>query len=287
MVSGVPAPVIDRIVLPGMRRDTCCYTFTERTLPEKLLCTSVCAICSTGVYLLYEQYVDQQTRKGETDQSDESAAVDLYWNWNYIAAVDREAGLSGGIWSVLDIRNQLSKGGINMFCEKCGAQLDDNAQFCTACGAQVTAKAAEQPKEQYENVTGSSEIVNETPNAQSTGDGSQAGNAQNMNHAGNTGNYQQSYQQTNYQQAPNNGAYTPKSKMAAGLLGIFLGGLGIHNFYLGNTNRALIQLLVGVIGGAITCGLASIAMWIWGLVEGIQILSGTITTDAQGNPLVD
>ncbi|MDO5575398.1 MAG: NINE protein, partial [bacterium] len=151
----------------------------------------------------------------------------------------------------------------------------------------VTAKSAEQTKEQYENVTGSSEIVNETPNAQSTGDGSQAGNAQNMNHAGNTGNYQQSYQQTNYQQAPNNGAYTPKSKMAAGLLGIFLGGLGIHNFYLGNTNRALIQLLVGVIGGAITCGLASIAMWIWGLVEGIQILSGTITTDAQGNPLVD
>src|SRR4051812_46183708 len=32
-----------------------------------------------------------------------------------------------------------------------------------------------------------------------------------------------------------------KSRLAAGLLGVFLGGLGIHNFYLGKTNRGLIQ----------------------------------------------
>lgn len=79
----------------------------------------------------------------------------------------------------------------------------------------------------------------------------------------------------------------PKSKMAAGLLGIFLGGLGIHNFYLGYTNKALIQLLGSLIGGVITCGMASVAMGIWGLVEGIQILTGTIKTDAQGVPLKD
>ncbi len=167
-----------------------------------------------------------------------------------------------------------------MFCEKCGAQLDDNAQFCTACGVQITKKEEAKTTEQFENVTGSAEVVNEIPNA---------GNA-NTNHAGNTGNAG-GYGQQNYQQTPppyqNGGAYTPKSRMAAGLLGIFLGSLGIHNFYLGNTNRALIQLLVCIIGGAITCGLASAAMWIWGLVEGIQILSGTITTDAQGHPLVD
>ena len=266
-----------------MWRNTCCYTFTEGTSPEKLLGTSVCTICSTGISLFYGQYVDQQTCKDKADPSDEPAAIDLYWNWNHIAAVDCEAGLSGGIRSVLDMRNRQSKGGINMFCEKCGAQLDDNAQFCTACGAQVTSKTTtEQQEKQFENVTNSSEIVNEVPGSQGTG------NAGNTNNAGNAGGYQQqNYQQQNYQQTPNNGAYTPKSKMAAGLLGIFLGGLGIHNFYLGNTNRALIQLLVSVIGGAITCGLASVAMWIWGLVEGIQILSGSITTDAQGNPLVD
>ena len=77
----------------------------------------------------------------------------------------------------------------------------------------------------------------------------------------------------------------PKSKLVAGLLGIFLGSLGIHNFYLGNNNRGLTQLLVSLIGGIFTCGLASIATEIWGLIEGIQILTGTISTDADGNPL--
>lgn len=68
-----------------------------------------------------------------------------------------------------------------------------------------------------------------------------------------------------------------KSKMAAGLLGIFLGGWGIHNFYLGFTKKAIIQIIVTVC----TCGIGSI----WGLVEGIMILCGSISEDADGNPL--
>ena len=39
-----------------------------------------------------------------------------------------------------------------------------------------------------------------------------------------------------------------KSKIAAGLLGIFLGSLGIHNFYLGYTKKAILQLCL-TIGG--------------------------------------
>ena len=70
-----------------------------------------------------------------------------------------------------------------------------------------------------------------------------------------------------------------KSKMAAGLLGIFLGGWGIHNFYLGNTNRGVIQIVVTIV----TCGVGGI----WGFIEGIMILAGSINTDADGNPLVD
>ena len=72
-----------------------------------------------------------------------------------------------------------------------------------------------------------------------------------------------------------------KSKMAAGLLGIFLGAFGIHNFYLGYTGKALAQLLMTVL----SCGILSVASAIWGLVEGIQILTGTINTDAEGRPL--
>jgi TM2 domain-containing membrane protein YozV/ribosomal protein L40E len=77
---------------------------------------------------------------------------------------------------------------------------------------------------------------------------------------------------------------TLKSKLAAGLLGIFLGGLGIHRFYLGYTGIAVAQLILGLLG-IFTCGITSIAAAIWGLVEGILILTGSINKDAQGKPL--
>ncbi len=35
-----------------------------------------------------------------------------------------------------------------------------------------------------------------------------------------------------------------KSKLAAGLLGIFLGGFGVHRFYLGYTTMGVIQIVV-------------------------------------------
>lgn len=74
-----------------------------------------------------------------------------------------------------------------------------------------------------------------------------------------------------------------KSKMAAGLLGIFLGSLGVHNFYLGYTGKAIAQLLISLL----SCGTLSWASAIWGLIEGILILTGSINTDGNGNPLVD
>lgn len=94
-----------------------------------------------------------------------------------------------------------------------------------------------------------------------------------------------------------------KSATTAGLLGIFLGAFGAHNWYLGEKNKGIAHIcmmaggilvevvasiilpnvlsfsvlltaasILGVLGG-----IASIAMTasgIWGLVEGIQILVG-------------
>ena len=74
-----------------------------------------------------------------------------------------------------------------------------------------------------------------------------------------------------------------KSKMAAGLLGIFLGSLGIHNFYLGYTGKAVAQLLITIL----SCGVLAIVSEIWGLIEGIQILTGSISVDANVVPLKD
>lgn len=74
-----------------------------------------------------------------------------------------------------------------------------------------------------------------------------------------------------------------KSKMAAGLLGIFLGAFGVHNFYLGFTGKAIAQLLITIL----SCGMLSFASGIWGLIEGILILTGSMNTDGNGNPLKD
>ena len=72
-----------------------------------------------------------------------------------------------------------------------------------------------------------------------------------------------------------------KSKVAAGVMGIIVGAFGVHNFYLGYTGKAVAQLLITVL----SCGILSFASAIWGLIEGIMILTGSINTDAQGNPL--
>ena len=104
---------------------------------------------------------------------------------------------------------------------------------------------------------------------------------------------QPQYQQQPYQQQPPmpNQAYgytQPKSKIVAGLLGIFLGGLGIHRFYLGYTKVAVIQLVLTLVLGIFTLGLGFI-VGLWGVVEGIMIIAGAaqFRTDAQGVPLRD
>lgn len=119
-----------------------------------------------------------------------------------------------------------------MFCSKCGAEIEENAKFCAACGQPVN-QVAEEPVQQ---------------------------------------NGPEPAQQFNYQQAPPE--YQPvyqapvtgtKNKIAAGLLGIFLGSLGIHKFYLGYTKSGIIMLLVSLL----TFGFGAFVMEIIGLIEGI------------------
>ena len=130
-----------------------------------------------------------------------------------------------------------------MFCRNCGNQMDNSAAVCVKCGVP---------------------------------------SGQGVNFCPNCGN----------QTAPGAAVCTScgvalaqviqgeqKSKMAAGLLGIFLGGWGVHNFYLGNTGRGVAQIIVTIV----TCGVGAL----WGLIEGIKILCGSINTDAKGVPLKD
>lgn len=60
-----------------------------------------------------------------------------------------------------------------------------------------------------------------------------------------------------------------KSRGAFVALGLFLGGLGIHNFYAGYIGRAVTQLLIFFVLGWLIFPLA--ALWLWSLIEVIAV----------------
>ena len=135
-----------------------------------------------------------------------------------------------------------------MFCQKCGTQLPEGANICPNCGNVINEQAQyQQAPPQYQQAP---------PQYQQA-----------------PPQYQQPYQQPVQQ----------KSKLAAGLLAILIGSLGIHNFYLGYTTKGLIQLLVSIL----TLGIGAPIMAIWALIEGIFYLTGHdgYTADAKGIPL--
>ena len=68
-----------------------------------------------------------------------------------------------------------------------------------------------------------------------------------------------------------------KSRTAYVLLGIFLGGLGIHNFYAGYTGKAVAQLLITLLTGWLIIPLIAVGIWV--IVEVC-----TVTKDANGTP---
>ena len=145
-----------------------------------------------------------------------------------------------------------------MYCKNCGNVIQQGAAVCTNCGVPV---------------------------------------GQGMNYCNNCGNPVQPGQAVCVSCGFATGAAVKapaipgaKSRMAAGLLGIFLGAWGVHNFYLGYTEKAVAQLVLSIVGILLACftyGIINVAVSIWGLIEGIMILCGSINTDADGIPLTD
>jgi TM2 domain-containing membrane protein YozV len=85
----------------------------------------------------------------------------------------------------------------------------------------------------------------------------------------------------------------PRSRFIATLLAFAIGMFGIHNFYLGYMRKGLLKLVVSVVGLILIPILknpftlsAPIVMGMFALVEGIQLVFGTVRVDADGNFLV-
>ncbi len=76
---------------------------------------------------------------------------------------------------------------------------------------------------------------------------------------------------------PSGVSVSSKSKIAAGLLAIFLGGLGIHKFYLGYPLQDVVLLVLSIVGLVTLFILIGVLIWvgIWVvcLIEGILYLT--------------
>lgn len=159
-----------------------------------------------------------------------------------------------------------------MYCRNCGTPLKPDNYICTKCG--VPAGIGNKFCPSCANATDEKAVmcvhcgVYFTP-------------PQNFARPQNFG-PQQNYAQPQSFAPP---GIEQRSKLVAALLAFFLGIFGVHNFYLGYTNRAVTQLLLTLVASAFTCGISAIAVQVWAIVEGVQLLTGTINTDANGYPL--
>lgn len=98
-------------------------------------------------------------------------------------------------------------------CPQCGAPIDPTATECKFCGEKLTAQQPQQqPQQQQQGYAQQPQVI-----------------------------IQQAAPQQVYVTGINP-SWPIKSKVAAGILGILLGGIGVHKFYLGKIGMGILYL---------------------------------------------
>lgn len=112
------------------------------------------------------------------------------------------------------------------FCSKCGHSIEENAVFCPSCGTKIAddGQLAAQP-----NGTPAAIEPQPAPMTAPTAVPNQNGYINQFPGQGYVSGIDPSW--------------PVKSKVAAGIFGIFLGGFGVHKFYMGKTGMGILYLL--------------------------------------------
>jgi TM2 domain-containing membrane protein YozV len=143
------------------------------------------------------------------------------------------------------------------FCPRCGTNVETTAQFCRACGSTLpaTQAGADGVTADYSSPSFEQSQASRPPSYEPPPGYPPAPQG-----------YPQPY---GYGAAPGVKPAGADKKLAAGLCGILIGGLGVHKFVLGYNTEGTIMLLVTLL----TCGVGAIITGVVGLIEGIIYLT--------------
>lgn len=146
-------------------------------------------------------------------------------------------------------------------CPSCGAENVEGTRFCVKCG--TTLPASPQPESwRQSGDLGQQQAQQDYQSSYQTPP------------ASGYPSYQPQQDLSSFQQQAGDwAAQGANKKMAAGICGILLGGFGVHKFILGYNTEGVIMLVAWVVGMFLTCGIASIAVGVVGLIEGIIYLT--------------
>lgn len=132
-------------------------------------------------------------------------------------------------------------------CVKCGTNKGQGDNYCHDCGVQVKNKSAEICLNCGVRLKGGiNNLANQIKNVSNSSSGN--------------------------------------NKILAIILALFLGGLGVHRFYLGYKEIGFIQLGI-FIGGLLILTPIAFVSTIWAFVDLIQIILGNLNT-VDGNKLI-
>lgn len=73
-----------------------------------------------------------------------------------------------------------------------------------------------------------------------------------------------------------------RSRKVAAIFAILFGAIGVHSFYLHNTTKGFMQIIISLIAGPLTNFIAIYFTIVWGIVDGILLLTGSTKLDGYG-----
>lgn len=144
------------------------------------------------------------------------------------------------------------------YCTQCGRAMDEAYQNCPYCGKKADAQETETDQQQSAEQTAESNFAYGAPGAENA-----------------------------YTQQPpvqeNIPEYIPapkpqRSAYVAAFLALFFGVFGLHDFYLDRHNKAIIKLLVSLLG----CGIGAVIIEIISIIDAVKLLKGEINVDGKG-----